>query len=52
MEVLAFCLSAAGLTFALMALGRISNIEKKLKDFDVIPRDFDPDAEPQDAESK
>ena len=49
MEVMAFCVGAAGLAFALIALGRISNIEKKLKDFDVIPRDFDPDEESKES---
>ena len=40
-------LATVALTFAIMALGmaahvyiRLGNIEKKLKDFDVIPREF------------
>jgi hypothetical protein len=41
----------AGLVFSLVAMQRISNIEKKLKQFDVIPRDFNPDEEPKETES-
>jgi hypothetical protein len=40
---LAFCLAGA-------ALHRIRNLEKKLKQFDVIPREFDSRNEPNEAE--
>lgn len=44
-------IAATALTFAIIALGlsavlyiRLENIEKKLKDFDVIPEDFSSEA--------
>jgi hypothetical protein len=39
-----------GFVIAVVCLVRINNIEKKLKQFDVIPRDFDSGKEPKEAE--
>lgn len=41
-----------GFVIALVCLVRINNLEKKLKQFDVIPHDFDSGKEPKDAEVK
>jgi hypothetical protein len=41
METIGFTMGVTGFVFALIALQRIANLEKKLKQFDVIPRDFD-----------
>jgi hypothetical protein len=38
-----------GFVIAVVCLVRINNLEKKLKQFDVIPRDFDPGKEPKEA---
>lgn len=43
MEIMGFMMGAVGLIFGLIALLRVGNLEKKLKEFDVIPRDFNPD---------
>lgn len=40
-----------GFIMAIVCLVRINNLEKKLKQFDVIPRDFDSGKEPKEAES-
>lgn len=40
-----------GFVMAMVCLSRINNLEKKLKQFDVIPRDFNSEKEPKDAES-
>jgi len=40
METMAFMFGALGFAFGLNAFVRLNNIEKKLKLFDVIPRDF------------
>ena len=40
-----------GFVLAVVCLGRINNLEKKLKQFDVIPRDFDSEKEPKEAAS-
>jgi hypothetical protein len=39
-----------GFVMAVVCLVRINNLEKKLKQFDVIPRDFDSGKEPKEAE--
>lgn len=39
-----------GFIMAMVCLVRIDNLEKKLKQFDVIPRDFDSGKEPKEAE--
>ena len=39
-----------GFVMAMVCLARINNLEKKLKQFDVIPRDFDSGKEPKEAE--
>jgi len=39
-----------GFVVAMVCLVRINNLEKKLKQFDVIPRDFDSEKEPKEAE--
>ena len=36
---------------AMICLARINNLEKKLKQFDVIPRDFDSEKEPKESDS-
>ena len=41
-----------GFVMAMVCMIRINNLEKKLKQFDVIPRDFDSGKEPKDAESE
>lgn len=47
METMGFTFGILGFVFALNALSRISNLEKKLKDFDVIPRDFSSEKDPK-----
>ena len=47
---LAFPFGMLGFIFSMNALSRISNLEKKLKQFDVIPRSFDSEKEPKEAE--
>ena len=49
---LAFPFGMLGFIFSLNALSRISNLEKKLKQFDVIPRNFDSEKEPKEAEAE
>ena len=39
-----------GFVMAMVCLVRINNLEKKLKQFDVIPRDFDSEKEPKEDE--
>ena len=43
--VLAFAMATSALGIAVLGLiyvhGRLNNLEKKLKDFDVIPKEFD-----------
>ena len=39
-----------GFVMAMVCMFRINNLEKKLKQFDVIPRDFDSGREPKDGE--
>lgn len=39
-----------GFVMAIACMARINNLEKKLKQFDVIPRDFDSGKEPKEAE--
>jgi hypothetical protein len=41
-----------GFVMAVICLSRINNLEKKLKQFDVIPRDFNSEKEPKEAESE
>ena len=41
-----------GFIMAVVCLVRINNLEKKLKQFDVIPRDFDSGKEPKEGESE
>jgi hypothetical protein len=38
-----------GFAIAVVCMVRINNLEKKLKQFDVIPRDFDSGNEPKEA---
>ena len=40
METMAWAFGALGFIFGMTALVRVGNLEKKLKLFDVIPRDF------------
>lgn len=51
MEIVGFMNGTLGLVFALIALARVGNLEKKLKQFDVIPHGFDPDKKPQESGS-
>ena len=51
METLGFMLGTLGFIFGINAMTRVSNLEKKLKQFDVIPRDFD-SGKDQKADSK
>lgn len=39
--VLAFTFALPALAFAIMNHQRLNNLENKLKDFDVIPKEFD-----------
>ena len=39
-----------GFVMSMICLARINNLEKKLKQFDVIPRDFDSGKEPKEVE--
>ena len=41
-----------GFVMAISCLARINNLEKKLKQFDVIPRDFSSEKEPKEPESE
>jgi hypothetical protein len=50
MSVLGFIFGLFALALAGTAMHRIRNLEKKLKQFDVIPRDFDSRNEPKEAE--
>jgi hypothetical protein len=52
METMGFTFGILGFVFALNAISRVANLEKKLKQFDVIPRDFDSEKEPKEAESE
>ena len=45
-----FVFALIALAVAGGALHRVRNLEKKLKQFDVIPRDFDSGKEPKEAE--
>ena len=40
-------LGLMGFVLAIVCMFRINNLEKKLKQFDVIPRDFDSGKEPK-----
>jgi hypothetical protein len=51
MESMGFIFGVAALALVFVALGKISNLEKKLKEFDVIPRDFDSDKGDKEVES-
>ena len=48
---LAFPFGILGFIFSMTALARINNLEKKLKQFDVIPRTFNSEKEPKETES-
>lgn len=51
MDVIGMTFGIVGLVFGLLAYYRIDNLENKLKQFDVIPSDFDSSIEPkEDAE--
>jgi hypothetical protein len=50
METMGFMFGMLGFVFGSTALARIGNLEKKLKQFDVIPRDFDSGKDPRKAE--
>ena len=39
-----------GFVMAMVCMFRINNLEKKLKQFDVIPRNFNSEKEPKEAE--
>jgi hypothetical protein len=39
-----------GFLMSMVCMVRINNLEKKLKQFDVIPRDFDSGKEPKEVE--
>jgi hypothetical protein len=52
MEVFGFVFGMVGLSLASVALYRIDNLEKKLKQFDVIPREFDSEKEQKEDESE
>ncbi len=45
LTVVAFTMSLSALSIAIMGIiyvhGRLNNLEKKLKEFDVIPKEFD-----------
>jgi hypothetical protein len=47
---LSYTFGILGFIFSLNALSRIGNLEKKLKQFDVIPRDFSSEKEEKEAE--
>lgn len=49
---LVFPLGVLGFSFALAALHRIHNLEKKLKQLNVIPRNFDSSGELSEVESE
>lgn len=50
METMGFTFGVTGFVFGLMAFVRVGNLEKKLKQFDVIPRDFDSGKDLKDGE--
>ena len=50
METMGFVFGLIGFVMASNAVRRISNLEKKLKQFDVIPRDFNSEKEPKEAD--
>ena len=52
METMAWAFGALGFIFGMTALVRVGNLEKKLKQFDVIPRDFDSGKDQKDAEAE
>ena len=41
-----------GFVMAMVCMLRINNLEKKLKQFDVIPRDFNSEKDPKEGESE
>ena len=41
MDIIGWGLGSAGIVFGLIAWIRVENLEKKLKQFDVIPNDYD-----------
>ena len=52
MGVMGFIVGIIALSTAGAALHRVRNLEKKLKQFDVIPRDFNSRIEPKEGESE
>ena len=50
MGVMGFIFGWLGFVTGAAALHRVRNLEKKLKQFDVIPRDFNSRNEPKEAE--
>ena len=50
METMAWAFGASWIHLGMTALVRVGNLEKKLKQFDVIPRDFDSGKDQKDAE--
>jgi hypothetical protein len=50
METMGFTFGIMGFIFSMAALQRIANLEKKLKQFDVIPRDFNSEKDVKDTE--
>jgi hypothetical protein len=52
MNVVGFIFGWLGFVIAVAALHRVRNLEKKLKQFDVIPREFNSKIEPKEAESE
>lgn len=47
--ILAGMMALAALSMAIRNNGRLKNLENKLKDFDVIPKDFDSERPRKDA---
>jgi hypothetical protein len=52
METIAFMFGTLGFIFGINAFVRIGNLEKKLKQFDVIPRDFNSEKDQREVESE
>ena len=52
METMGFAFGILGFIFASNALVRIGNLEKKLKLFDVIPRDFDSERDQKEGDAE
>jgi len=52
MESMSWIFGTLGFIFGLNAFVRVGNLEKKLKEFDVIPRDFNSEKDQKEAASE